>query len=459
MKHFIYIFAAALAVAACTREPAPSAPASEPVVFTAHAELNPGTKAILDLNGSSKPQTFWEDGDAINVFTSGDGDSQSGKGYQFTTSLGANATSATFSYAGGDFKSGSYYAIYPYTNKTRGVNFTGDDGTYRLAGTVIPNSQTLVAGSFDRTAGVAIAYSDGSTSLDFKNATALIKFRVADGDITGGWIEVDEADAITGTFMTQVNTSTRELALNTYAQGASYNVAEFTIDGSTPLSAGTDYYVAVRPTTLTSELRVYLNGNLVKTINNSQLAALQRNKVYNLGTLSSGTPAATKSLTFDFSVAPLAGWPTADNWDTKAGNLDCTYNLSGTDYHFLLTDAANATSARVAWDSSKGGLVWFNASRYLGLPALSGYRLREVSGVMCLSTKSTRKADVSRTVAAKSGDADNCVYGGSPMAWNTKGTTYTFRLKGTTADTRYYLACSAVSIGVSSLTLVYEEVE
>ena len=85
--------------------------------------------------------------------------------------------------------------------------------------------------------------------------------------------------------------------------------AEFTIDGSTPLSAGTDYYVAVRPTTLTSELRVYLNGNLVKTINNSQLAALQRNKVYNLGTLSSGTPAATAGVTVIITVETSGNRP------------------------------------------------------------------------------------------------------------------------------------------------------
>ena len=259
-------------LAACTVEVIPgNSVKSEPVSFIASFEGDAVSKAVLDLNGSSKPQTFWEDGDAINVFSSGNGDSQSNViGYEFSTSLGANSTIADFSYAGDDFVSGDkYFATYPYRTNKRGVNFTGSSDTFRMAGLQIPSSQTLVAGSFDKNAALSVAFADGgSTSLVFKNATALIKFRVSDDDVVSGRIKVDDADAISGTFRADIATDTKELSLETYGQPTSSTV-EFTIDGATPLSTGTDYYVAVRPTSLTSTLKIYLNEILVKTIDNA----------------------------------------------------------------------------------------------------------------------------------------------------------------------------------------------
>lgn len=464
MKHFIYIFAAALAAAACTREPAPSAPASEPVVFTAHAELNPGTKAILDLNGSSKPQNFWEDGDAINVFTSAEADGEgkvSGAGYEFTTTLGANATSAEFAYAGA-FTVGKTFAIYPYRSHSRGVNYSGSDGSYRMAGVKIPESQTLVADSFDKLAGVMVAYAESGTTLEFKNAVALLKFQVAESGIKGGCVMVDQSDAIAGTFRADVNTSTYDLSLETYSGATTYDYVTFTIDGSTNLSTGTDYYVAVRPTTISSSLKIYLNGNLVKTISNSSLAALQRNKIYNLGTLSIPGSPAEKALVFDFTKPSLTGWPTTDNWDTKAGNLDCTYPLYGTDYTFHLADVGNATSARVFWDAT--GLKLNAGWRYVGLPAITGYKLVSVSGVHCTSDSSKRKAAISTNVAATNKGttmdaAHTFVTGGEAQAWATKGNTYRYNLSGTAANTMYYFMCYATGLGTYNLELIYEKVD
>ena len=69
-KRIIVLSAAALALAACTVEVSPeiSTPSDShvgPVSFTASLESDSATKAVLDLNGCSKPQTFWENGDAI----------------------------------------------------------------------------------------------------------------------------------------------------------------------------------------------------------------------------------------------------------------------------------------------------------------------------------------------------------------------------------------------------------
>lgn len=464
MKRSIYYLfsAAALLFTACTAEPLIDNTITGfipgPTSFTAVMEGD-GTKAAIGLNGSDKPQTFWENGDAINVFSSAvDG---STAGFQFTTSLLANSTSAEFTYSGDDFPlGGQYFATYPYRSNTRGVNYTD----LRLAGLQIPSYQTLVAGSFDKNAALSVAYVDGgNNTLFFQNGTALLKFRVSENNIVDGRIEVDKADAISGTFRAVINASTKELTVEKYtASGVSQdNYVNFSM-GGTALSTGTDYYVAVAPVELTSDLKIYLNGNLVKVINKSSVAALQRNKIYNLGTLTTPSTPAEKVLRFDFSGDALSGWPTSDNWRTGPGNLNCTYPLYGTNYNFFLTDCGNAGNARVAWVQSSGGLILYTTWRYVGLPAIEGYKLVGVSGTMCLGTKDTRKAAIVKNISPNNGktygtitEQHQFVTGGEQIGWTTKGTTYTFNLSGTEGNTMYYFLCTNTSVGVSDLTLTY----
>lgn len=466
-KRIIVLSAAALALAACTVEVSPeiSTPSDShvgPVSFTASLESDSATKAVLDLNGSSKPQTFWENGDAINVFTSADGESHSGKGYQFSTSLLANSTSATFTYDGDDFGDGNYFAVYPYRSHTRGVNYT----TYRLAGNIIPESQTLAAGTFDKSAALAVAYAEGGSSLEFKNVTALLKFRVSDADIVAGRIEVDAADAISGTFRADYNTSTGEITLETYSGVNNFNFVNFTIDGSTALATGTDYYVVVRPAALSSNLKIYLNGTLVKTISNGKLASLQRNKIYNLGTLSLPVAAAEKVLAFDFSGSPLPDWPTAkrNSGFNPGTGTECTYPLYGDDYVFVPADCGGASASQVWWqapDAPKAGYFAINAQyRYLGLPAIVGYKLVKV---VChnveLSSTAPKMGITTLITASAAHPADSdYVTGGEVQTWAAGGgKVYTYSLSGTAANTRYYLYGKAKG-AIDWITLTYEPV-
>lgn len=462
MKKINYILSTAtLLLVACEREMAPQEPAVTvpgPTAFTASVELDPDSKAVLGLNGASKPQTFWEDGDAISIYSSNDTDLSAAAGHKFVTSLAANATEAEFELDGAStaLPSGDYLATYPYRSAARGVNFNASPK--RVAAVDVPNAQTLVAGSYDRKACPMVAFAaQGSNSMSFKNAAALLKFRVAEDDIVAGRIEVDAADKISGRFRADVDVTTHIPNLVTYVDQSYYNYIDFTINGSTPLATGTDYYIAIRPTTLTSDLKIYLNGNLVKTINTSQLSSIQRNKIYNLGTLSTPSTVEEKVLAFDFSGAALSGWPTKDKWKTGPGNLDCTYPLYGTDYHFFLTDCGNAGEARVAWVS--GGLILYSIWRYVGLPAIEGYKLVKVTGTMCLSTK-TRKAAIVKNVVADNtagsiSKQHQFVSGGAEMTWGTKDAEYTFNLSGTEGNTVYYFLCTNTSVGVSNLTLTY----
>ncbi|MBO7603258.1 MAG: hypothetical protein J6S97_02455 [Bacteroidales bacterium] len=457
-SRFVLMAAAALVLAACAKESTPVKTFS----FTASFQEEPSSKAVLGRN-NNKPQTLWENGDAINIFSSGSAQSSTA-GFQFTTTLGSNSISAEFSYTGDDFEPGEmYFATYPYRSNKRGVNFTGSSGSYRLAGLQIPSPQTLVADNFDKEAALSVAFAEGgSSSLSFKNATALLKFRVSDADVTGGRITADNADALAGTFRADVDVQTKELSLQAYGQPTTSYV-EFAVEGNAPLATGTDYYVAVKPGVLSAPLKIYLNDLLVKTID---IPALERSKIYNLGTLTlpEAPQVETKTLVFDFSGEPLSGWPTTDKWQDGPGNKTCIYPLDGTNYEFLLTECGNATQARVAWSKDKGGLVMFASWRYIGLPAIAGYKLVKLSGFNCLTNSSSRKAGIVTAVAETNvdttiADAHTFVSGGGSISWPTGGQTYSYNLEGTTAGTRYYFMCTGGGIGVSSLELVYEKVQ
>lgn len=473
MKHsFLYLSAAAaLVLAACTQETVPqekvipedNAPAvAGPTSFTASFETDPESKAVLGLNGNNKPQCFWENGDAISLYSSNDTDLSSAAGHKFMTTLSANSLEATFEWDNeGSIPSGDYLATYPNRTAGRGVNFSVSP--YRVAAVDVPKSQILVAGTVDRKACPMVAHaSEGSTNLEFKNAAALLKFRVSESNIVAGRIVVDAADAISGRFRADVDVTTFIPTLATYtASGvAQYNYIDFTIDGSTALANGTDYYVAIRPTELTSDLRIYLNGNLVKVINKSQFSEIKRNKIYNLGTLSTpGTP-SEKNLHFDFTIDPFTGWPTVSG---NHHGLSVNYPLYGVDYPFILTDCEAATKCQTYWGVNSPGnrLCLAAAQRYCGLPAINGYKLVQVTienkQLSASDTSTKPRLGITHTVTAGNVNApdENFVSGGELFEYAAKGgTVHTYDLSGTADNTVYYIY-ARVKGAIANLTLTY----
>ncbi len=461
MRFFVYA-AAALSLAACAKG---ELAGTGPRTITFHASMVeedlPPTLAVMGTSGNNKPQVFWEDGDQITVYTSADGASGSQRGYEFSASLTGNAASADFTYTGEGCASGNYLAIYPVATAARTVNFTGDGDIYRIAAVDVPSSQTLVAGSFDRSAAVAVAYApQGSTGLNFKNAVALIKFRVADSNIKGGSIIVDGADAISGRFRADLSTTEPYIpTLSTYdASGVTrHNFVSFTIDGSTCLSTGTDYYVAVRPTSLTSGLKVYLNGNWVKTISATEI---MRNKVYNLGVLSVPNTPVEKGLAFDFTVEPFDGWPNAQR-SPNPGATSCVYPLHGTDYTFVLADCGGASAANTFWAITApiNRLALAAVYRYFGLPAIEGYKLVKVTCTnVLLNSSSATTAPVigiTKSISASAAHPAESEYVAPVQTWNKNGHethTYTPECE---ANTVYYVYAKAKG-AFTGLTLTYE---
>lgn len=459
ISNILFVCLAAVAVSACQTEKYEemSGNTSQKVVIIAETESVPQSKTAIGLNGDSKPQTLWEDGDKITIYSSGNDDVNKVM-YAFETSLSAPSASATFVYEGNDFVEGdNYLAIYPHTaTSTRDANFAST----RMAQVDIPAFQTLVPCGYDRSAAIMLAYSDCKESMKFMNAVSLVKFQVADDNVTSGSFKANGV-AIAGRFRGDVVLDENGVPCGTdlaiYSSGstnAPTSTLNFSLAGGTPLVPGTDYYVAVRPTSIEDGFSVSLNGELVKTYD---IRELKRNTVYNLGVLSlpekEDTPEGQnppKVLTFDFTSCP-AGWPNADGWTGDSDSFN--YVLDGNTYEFLCADCIDGTSNRTFWN--KNGYIVLNATgRYLGLPVLDGYRLTSVSLKHGTSAKTRKVAIASEIVDSKSTPA--FVKGGELRAETfAVGANIVFNLTGTEFGTRYYVY-TASGIGFTSITLTYD---
>lgn len=465
----LFLYAAALVMAvSCGKETpeTPKTPADGRVSFTAYTETPPAAapqaKATIGLNTNTRPQTFWEDGDVISVYSSNEsqvGTTANNKsGYLFSTTLVNNSTSATFSYDGEQFVGGNYIAIYPHTEAARVVNFTAklnnetdspkyEGAAYRIAKVSVPTRQTLVAGGFDRSAMVMTAYTENPSELHFKNAVALVKFNVADADVSSGAI-IASGSGISGTFRADIKSDTGEPILVDYGQPVNDRVNFSTGE---PLSTETDYYVAVRPDELNEGFKVYLNNVLVKSYTQDQVGEFERNKIYDLGTLT--MPEATnetKTLSFDFNQE-FYGWPTSQSTTTGNKNeiLECTYNLEGVNYTFIL---ANPIDADVKYPYCTDNSLFHRKYRYLGLPIIKGYTLTGVTFTNASTGASTSRAlGISSDIASKTNEPTFVTGGGLQYVSNNPGP-WIYYLEGTSPESQYYLWCTEDTL-ISNITL------
>ena len=472
-RRYILFAMAALAFASCEKaieKTAENEPSGEISTITFSATMDgkaPDSKAVIGTNPETgKPLNFWVDGDEITVYSQGKGDSGTQSGFTFSTTLVANASSADFTYTGDGWVDGTaYMAIYPATG-SRAVNFTAQETVaasgeyfYRMAAVDVPYSQTLVANSFDRNAMVATAYSTDNT-FAFKSAVALLKFQVSGTDVVSGTIVSGNDESISGRFRADLSaTSPYEPVLYSYQPTWEHNFIYFTIDDSTPLSTGTNYYVAVRPTTLSSGFKIYLNGKLVKTFTPTELV---RNKIYNLGTLSVPVSTTEMALGFNFGRTALTGWPTVKDDATKSeGGQTCTFPLYGASYSFLLADPTGASGANIWWNSGIG--IQFNAAqRYLGLPAIENWKLSHVTVVH--KDAVTKKSIIYGIVSNRTNASTPPTSVSSPETVEAEATTVTttrgnhiscdFAIPSPVANTQYYVYRSGAGASYVPMVLL-----
>jgi len=446
MKKIFMAAAALLALAACNK----NIPVAEPSTELSATVETGITKSHLDAF-----DVLWDANDEISVFSKEEGNYQNSK---FATA--DEGATAVFKGPGITVDE-NLFALYPYDvnalcSSENSISTSADF-----------TSQKAVNGTFEKQVNLAVGKYAGEKNVSFRNVGALLSFKLTqEGVDTVRRIELKTNDgtpiAINGDFDIPWNDGAPYIRPSDNATRS--DLIKLTPAAET-FKTGDTYYVWVLPGEYQGiSLTLISPTQMTATKLGESTLSIARNQIVNLGEIGGLTFKAKesekKTLHFDFSGEAQEGWPTADKWKTEAGDTTCIYKLDGEDYEFILTDVKDATLARVAWTTSKGGLIWWAASRYVGLPALDGYRLIKVSGQMCLSTNAKREAGICKYVSESGAlPEDAYVTGGEPMKWSTNGEVYTFNLEGTEAGTVYYMVCTNTSVGVSYLDLTYEKVE
>lgn len=177
---------ALFAAASCNKElPQENLPAvGETVVYTASTD---GTDTKAVLNETTK-KSEWVADDAITVH---DGE----KGWTFTAAeAGANVDFSN-SEGFGDYR--PVLAVYPAGTYTADV-------AAKTVNANIPTYQSVMAGTYDDKAALAVAYSEND-KFAFKNAHALIKFTVKSPNIKAIEFYGNNGEAITGNMLVSLN--------------------------------------------------------------------------------------------------------------------------------------------------------------------------------------------------------------------------------------------------------------
>lgn len=245
------------------QEPAEDVIADIPFEFSAYADgadtqapsVNPASvqqKTTLNTTGD-KPKTHWLATDKISV-----------NGFEFSVDKEtAYGESARFLGQVSESFAAPYKAVYP-----------ASAGSFDAL--EVPAVQTAVAGDFDQSAVIGVAYSEKDNTLAFKNVTSLLKFQVpaaADFSEKITSITITSTDYIAGTVSIDFEGTLPKVTVKKGVKTITVNCS----DGFDPAKT---YYAAVLPGTK-SNLVVRINGYLSKqatsvTIKNSTIANMKR---------------------------------------------------------------------------------------------------------------------------------------------------------------------------------------
>lgn len=354
-KNLFMIAAVALfAAVACNKElPQEQIPVGDAKVYSATADGNE-TKAVLDGKA-----TNWEDGDAILIY---DGTSAA----KYVTSLETPAPNADFVIADGETALAGEKVIAVYPEWADGYKSSVADVEGKtLSKAYLASNQNAKAGSYDPNTAIAMAYSEDA-NLEFKNATALLKFTVANENVKTVTVYSIGGEKITGEWALEYNDGAPKA---TPAEGdASAGWVELSA-GEGTFEVGAEYFISVYPQTLASGfgLEFGFEGvsakQLVKKYESS--VDFKRNVILNLGNLEfTGTiePEEPEEVVVDYWAVVGS---MLDNWASeKKMTLDGDWHvvegieLTTTDqFKFRANGDANWTINRGAEGAADGVLI------------------------------------------------------------------------------------------------------
>lgn len=316
--------------ASCQKTEQNSTEKGNSVVFTAQFdnEKNVDVRTVLDETGK---RSLWNK-DEIRVLN------EEGASAVYKTDATGQA-SATFTILeeGATFSGNRFMAACPA--ELAGFAFW-DASDETLKKLWLKDVQSPVAGSYDPAAHIAVAYTEG-TELNFKNACALLKFKVAGENVsevcvytTGGG---SERLVLSGNFNIDMESP---FAISTSGDGyATQGYVKVVAAEGTYLENGKTYYMTCLPTTAVLNLEVVANG-IRQTIRTTSAAVeIKRNDVLDLG-----------------DVAPVEKTlylkPQADFWDQANARFEA-YTFAGAEnmwYDFTpVKDGIYSVSFPMKW--------------------------------------------------------------------------------------------------------------
>lgn len=265
---FPLLAAAALLMSACEKERTINENIEENGVktmsFTASLE-SPATKTSLD-----NKTVRWSANDVISLYD--------GTGSQTITNTGGDDNFTFSAEVPSDAK--TFTAFYPYN----GDLYHAESGMIQWY--LNPN-QTAVQDGFANNLAPMVAYTT-STSLDFKNLSALVAFQLESDDISMVIFEGRNGEKISGRF--KANAQTYAVSFTDLYQDRTD--AQHYVNFAKPadlsyFKSGETYYIVVMPQTLANGFKITLQGeggkNIVKY--GTKAVTLKRNTILNLGTL------------------------------------------------------------------------------------------------------------------------------------------------------------------------------
>lgn len=272
MKKYL-IFAATtlmLAAVSCSKEPAPieepeqAQPTVQKISFTAVADNAPETRTIL-----ADREIKWAAHETIYVF---DGTAPR----MFTSTNTEEATVVTFE-GEASTEPQTYTAVFPFATMTGStINVT------------IPVYQTATANSFDPKANIAVAVAPKTPDLDlaqmtlqFKNAAAVVKFKLSNSDVTKVRLDAINGEKMAGN--AAITLDSGNLPGITMADDAQSCVVLKPASGT--FATGTEYAIAVAPGTYSGGFRITLfkaDGKF-KSLSNTTEQTLKRNGLMDFG--------------------------------------------------------------------------------------------------------------------------------------------------------------------------------
>lgn len=283
MKKTFKFFAAALAIvaaASCAKEISNDNiqnenPAEETVhmTFSASFDSEGETKTVLAEN----KLVHWTDNDAIRLFGKNNYDEWELNNGVLSIDPASNDDDPTFAVFSGETKpSTSYYAVSPASG------WTAPSGSaFQFEGL---SNQTAVKGSFDPSKHIAMSVTTSGDVFHFQNACALLKVTVGSDNVYSVKVEgqYDEVGIGKPIRFTPSSTTISRIYDNN-------NPSDITLKNanSSALENGATYYIVV-PHVTVKNFKVSIcdaNGNVIASKSKKSDFKIERNKIYDLGTL------------------------------------------------------------------------------------------------------------------------------------------------------------------------------